>query len=119
MEAVAGGSFRRARAELGLSAFGMQVIDLPPNVTGYPEHDHSADGQEEVYIALRGWADVDVDGERVRLDRDTMLAVPSGVKRTLLPGDEGLRVVVVGGVPGQAYEPKGFTELGGPDPTAR
>jgi uncharacterized cupin superfamily protein len=116
MEAIASGSFRRARAELGITAFGLQVIDMPPNATGYPEHDHGHDGQEEVYVALRGWADVEIDGERLRLDNETMVSVKSDVKRKLFPGDEGLRVLVIGGVPGQAFAPVPLTELGGPDP---
>ena len=47
MEAIYGGAYKRARAELGVTAFGMQVIDFPPNFEGYPEHDHGTDGQEE------------------------------------------------------------------------
>ena len=31
MEAIYMGSYKRARAELGIEAFGMQVIDIPPN----------------------------------------------------------------------------------------
>ena len=41
MEAVFGGGFKRARAELGVESFGMQIIDMPPNFENYPEHDHS------------------------------------------------------------------------------
>jgi hypothetical protein len=47
-----GGGFCRARAGLGVSAFGMQVEHFPPNFEHFPEHDHTADGQEEVYTAL-------------------------------------------------------------------
>ena len=50
MEAVFGGGFKRARAELGVESFGMQIIDMPPNYDNYPEHDHEQDGQEEVYV---------------------------------------------------------------------
>jgi len=39
VEAIIGGSFRRARAALGVSAFGIQVIDLRPDEHRYPEHD--------------------------------------------------------------------------------
>ena len=31
MEAVYGGAFKRARAELGVESFGMQILDLPPS----------------------------------------------------------------------------------------
>src|SRR5438270_12440529 len=54
MEGAYGGAFKRARAELGVSSFGMQVLDLPPGLEQYAGHDHSEDRREEVYVALRG-----------------------------------------------------------------
>jgi uncharacterized cupin superfamily protein len=115
MEAIALGSFKRARAELGISSFGMQVMDLPPNNDLYPEHDHADDGQEEVYVALKGSADLEIEGERHRLEPDTMISVQPGVKRKLYTGDEALRVLIVGGTPGQVYEAPDNTQLGEPD----
>jgi mannose-6-phosphate isomerase-like protein (cupin superfamily) len=119
VEAIYRGAFKRARAALGVTAFGMQVIDIPPNVTGYPEHDHSEDGQEEVYVTLQGGGQIDVQGELVRLDRNTLVRVGPGTRRKVYPGDEGIRILVIGGVPGAAYEAPAVTELGAPDPTAR
>jgi uncharacterized cupin superfamily protein len=119
LEAIYGGSFKRARAELGVSAFGMQILDLPPGVTGYPEHDHGQDGQEEVYIVLRGSADMDIDGEQVALDPETLVRVAAGTKRKVLPGNKGARLLVIGGVPGAPYEAPAITELGAPDPMAQ
>jgi len=118
LESIYGGAFKRARAELGVSSFGMQIIDMPPHATAYPEHDHEKDGQEEVYIVLRGSAEMEIDGEHVSVDPDTLVRVASGTKRKVLPGDDGARVLVIGGVPGQAYEAPGVTELGAPDPMA-
>jgi mannose-6-phosphate isomerase-like protein (cupin superfamily) len=119
MEAIVRGSFKKARAELGITSFGLQVIDFPPKVDGYPEHDHSQDGQEEVYVVMRGDGEIDIEGERLPLDPETMVRVSAGTKRKLYPGDEGMRVLVVGGVPGEAYQVRDFTELGAPDPFAR
>jgi mannose-6-phosphate isomerase-like protein (cupin superfamily) len=119
VEAIYRGAFKRARAALGVTAFGMQVIDIPPNVTGYPEHDHSEDGQEEVYVTLQGGGQIDIQGELVRLDRNTLVRVGPGTRRKVYPGDEGIRILVIGGVPGAAYEAPAVTELGAPDPTAR
>ena len=116
MEAIVRGSFKKARAELGISSFGFQVIDFPPNVDGYPEHDHAQDGQEEVYVTMRGAGEIDIEGERIAIDPETMVRVSAGTKRKLYPGDEGMRVLVVGGVPGEAYAVRDFTELGAPDP---
>jgi mannose-6-phosphate isomerase-like protein (cupin superfamily) len=119
MEAIVRGSFKKARAELGVSSFGIQVIDMPPNVDAYPEHDHSQDGQEEVYVAMRGGGEIEIDGERHPIDPETMVRVSAGTKRKLYPGDEGMRVLVIGGVPGEAYAVRDYTELGAPDPFAR
>jgi mannose-6-phosphate isomerase-like protein (cupin superfamily) len=119
MEAIFLGGFKRARAELGVEAFGMQVIDMPPNNERYPEHDHAESGQEEVFVVLRGGGEIEVDGERVPLDRDTIVRVGSGATRKLWPGAEGIRVLALGGVPGKAYEAPDITKLGEPDPLAR
>lgn len=118
MEAIFRGGFKRARASLGVESFGMQIIDMPPGYENYPEHDHAEDGQEEVYLTLRGGGELEIDGERFPLDADHAARVGSGVKRKVWPGPEGIRVVVLGGVPGKAYEAPEITELGVPDPTA-
>lgn len=119
MEAAYLGGFKRARAELGVESFGMQVLDLPPNLENFPEHDHSGDGQEEVYLLLRGSADVEVEGERIPLDRDMMIRIGPGVNRKLYTGDEPARILALGGVPGKAYEAPDVTKLGEPDPLAK
>jgi mannose-6-phosphate isomerase-like protein (cupin superfamily) len=119
MEAVFGGAFKRARAELGVESFGVQVLDLPPNLEQFPEHDHSSDGQEEVYLVLRGSAEIEVEGERIPLDTETMIRVPSGVNRKIYTGSEPARVLAIGGVPGHAYEAPDVSKLGEPDPLAR
>ncbi len=119
MEAVFAGAYKRARAELGVEAFGFQVLDFPPNATRYPEHDHAEDGQEEVYIPLRGSGEIEIEGERHRLDPDTMVRVSPGVTRKIWTGDEAMRLLAIGGVPGQAYEAPEVSKLGAPDPLAQ
>jgi uncharacterized cupin superfamily protein len=118
MEAVYRGAFKKARAELGITAFGVQVIDLPPSADRYPEHDHAEDGQEELYVTLSGGGEIDIEGERFPLANETLVRVSSGTKRKLVAGPDGLRILVVGGVPGAAYEVRESTELGQPDPMA-
>jgi mannose-6-phosphate isomerase-like protein (cupin superfamily) len=116
MEAIYGGAFKRARAELGVESFGMQVMDLPPNLEQYPEHDHAEDGQEEVYMPLSGRAEIEIEGERVPLDAGTMVRVGPGVKRRIRTGSEPCRLLALGGAPGKAYEPPEMSKLGSPDP---
>ncbi len=118
MEAVYGGAFKRVRAELGAEAFGMQIIDLPPNFEGYPEHDHAGDGQEEVFFALRGGGEIEIAGERFPLDGNHVARVASGTMRKVWPGPDGIRLLIVGGVPGGVYEAPDVSKLGQPDPMA-
>ena len=118
MEAIYGGAFRKARAELGVTSFGFQVFDLPPNLDAYPEHDHSDEGQEEVYAVLSGSGEMEIEGERIPLEPETMIRVGAETRRKVFAADEPLRMLVIGATPGKAYEAKQFTELGEPDPMA-
>ena len=106
--------FYRARAGLGVSSFGLSIIEMPPDSTEYPEHDHSTEGlgpppeqlgQEEVYIALGGSGEVEVDGDRYQLDPEHVIRVGPSSKRKLLPGPQGMRLLAIGGVPGEAFDP--------------
>ncbi|MEZ5099973.1 MAG: hypothetical protein R3C15_09295 [Thermoleophilia bacterium] len=116
MEPMLGGVMRRARASLGVTSFGMQVEDLPGGTDFYPEHDESAfGGQEEVYTALAGSATLVVDGDEHLLEPGVFARVGPGVRRRIVPGPDGVRVLALGGVPGTfAVHP--WTELGAPDP---
>ena len=99
MEAAFGGGMKKARAELGVQSFGMQVIDLPPNYPDYPEHDHEEDGQEEVYSVMRGSGEIDVEGERMALTPEVLVRVGPGTKRKIFAGAEGVRLLALGGTP--------------------
>jgi mannose-6-phosphate isomerase-like protein (cupin superfamily) len=112
MEGAFGGGLKKARAELGVSSFGLQVVDLPPSYADYPEHDHAEENQEEVYLALRGSGQIEIDGERVDLTPDVLVRVGAAARRKIYPGENGLRVLAMGATPGKAYEAKAFTELG-------
>jgi mannose-6-phosphate isomerase-like protein (cupin superfamily) len=111
MEAGFGGGFVKARAELGVTAFGMQVIQLPPDYSDYPEHDHEESGQEEVFSVLGGSGWMDVEGERVELDGEMLVRIGSGTKRKVHSGPQGIRMLVIGGCPGEAYKVAATTEL--------
>jgi mannose-6-phosphate isomerase-like protein (cupin superfamily) len=111
MEAAHGGGFVKARAELGVTAFGFQVIQLPPDYSDYPEHDHAESGQEEVFLALTGSGWIDIEGERVELDAETLVRVGPASRRKVHAGPQGLRMLVIGGAPGEAYNLVPSTEL--------
>jgi mannose-6-phosphate isomerase-like protein (cupin superfamily) len=113
--------FHKAAAGLGVSSFGISIIDLAPGANDYPEHDHFEEGiggqmfakrpqqlgQEEVYAALEGSGTLEADGESYPLDADHIARVGPEVKRKVTPGPEGIRLLVVGATPGEPYETGG------------
>jgi mannose-6-phosphate isomerase-like protein (cupin superfamily) len=105
METRYGGSFKLARAELGVTSFGMHVLDFPPHADRHPEHDHRGDRQEEVYVTLAGSGAIELEGERLPLEPDTIVRVGPTVRRRILAGHQGLRLLALGGVPGEPYDP--------------
>ena len=104
------GFAKLVRDGLGVTAFGMQIMDLPPDYST-KSHDEADSGQEEVYLALRGSGAVLIDAEdkRLPLDADHVARVSPGTARTLTSGSDGLRALCVGGTPGKAYEPPDWT----------
>jgi uncharacterized cupin superfamily protein len=107
-----GGGFCRARAGLGVSAFGIQVENFPANFEHFPEHDHADDGQEEVYTLLAGSATLYVDGESFALEPGVFARVAPEATRKITTGSEGCRVLAIGGTPGAVYVAPAFTEEG-------
>jgi mannose-6-phosphate isomerase-like protein (cupin superfamily) len=120
MEAIYDGLARRARASLGVSGWGMQVMTLPPNWEGYPNHSHDATAQdpnqEEVYIPLEGSGVLYADEDIVELRPGMMVRVGPEQLRRIVPGEAGIRFVALGGTPG-TFEASPWTELGGPLPS--
>ncbi len=98
------------RAGLGITSFGAQIMDLPPDYSTR-SHDESSTGQEELYMGLQGSGAVliDASGERLVLDPDHVVRVGPSVARTLTSGPEGLRVLCIGAIPGAPYEVPDWT----------
>jgi len=108
----------RVAADLGVTAFGISIIEMEPGADEAPEHDHSPEGiggemfaerpgqlgQEEVYVALRGSGTVALDGEEYPLDPDHIVRIGPTVKRKVIAGPEGLRLLALGGIPGSPYD---------------
>jgi uncharacterized cupin superfamily protein len=116
-EAIFGGGFRRVRAGLGVSSFGLAVIDLPPNFQHFPEHDQTHDDQEEVYTPLTGKVTLTVGDEAYELEPGVFARVGATEKRKLITGDEPARILAMGATPGRAYVPPEFTEEGTKPPS--
>jgi mannose-6-phosphate isomerase-like protein (cupin superfamily) len=99
LAAIEHGAIKLAGDELGVRSFGLQVLDLPPGFTGYPEHDHAQDGQEEVYVVLAGSAEFTVAGDRVEAGAGSLVRVAPESTRKLVPGAEGVQILAIGCAP--------------------
>jgi hypothetical protein len=119
MEPIYDGIARRARASLGVTSWGMQLMSLPPNWDGHPNHVHDAGvedaNQEEVYIPLDGSGRLHADDEVIELRPGMMVRVGPEQRRRIVPGDDGIQFIALGGVPG-AFRASPWTEIGGPWP---
>ena len=98
------GQFVYAGKGLGVTAWGMNILRLPPNWAEYPEHDHAEDGQEEVYVVLQGSATLQAEGKSWPLDPGNLARVGPRVTRKIIPGSKGVMLLAIGGTPHKAYK---------------
>ena len=77
-------------------------VGLGRNITA--EHDHAGDGQEEVYVVLRGSARLRVGDHETELVEGDLVRVGPDTVRKILPGDRGVTVLALGGTPGKVFE---------------
>jgi mannose-6-phosphate isomerase-like protein (cupin superfamily) len=89
-----GYGFRKVRHALGVEAFGVNVIVMPPHYDGVF---HYHDEQDELYFVHSGTARVEVDDEERLLGPGGMVHVTSTTPRLVSnEGDEDLVLLVVG-----------------------
>jgi uncharacterized cupin superfamily protein len=101
--AISGIRFRPLRQALGVSSWGMSVLELEPHCTGYPEHDHASEGHEEVYVVLRGSVVLRADGGEHTLAQGDFVRVAPETTRKFVTLAEGATLLALGGTPGQPY----------------
>jgi quercetin dioxygenase-like cupin family protein len=102
---IPGIRFRFAREALGVSAWGMSVIELDANCSGYPKHDHGDDGHEEVYLVLSGSIVLQTDGGERSLAQGDFVRVAPQTVRKFVTREQGATLLALGGTPGKPYEP--------------
>ena len=94
-----GPGFRKIRRELGVTAFGINAIVLPPGIsTGFHWHDR----QEETYFVHAGTIEMEFgDGTRHRLEAGGLARVDPPTRRRIHNvGDVDAIYVIAGGADG-------------------
>ncbi|HYZ78690.1 MAG TPA: cupin domain-containing protein [Gaiellaceae bacterium] len=94
-----GYGFRSVRRALGVTAFGVNAIVMPPAFDGFL---HYHERQDELYLVHRGRARVEVGGEVRELGPGGLVHVESTTPRKVsnASDDEDLVLFVVGGKDG-------------------
>jgi len=103
--------WRPVRHHFGITSFGINawtgraVGDRIIN-----EHDEADtdDLSEELYLVTAGRAVFELDGERRDAPAGTFVFVAPAVKRTAFAEEPGTTILAIGGVPGKAYEVRGW-----------
>jgi mannose-6-phosphate isomerase-like protein (cupin superfamily) len=113
IDAMGDGTFRKVRRELGVTAFGVNVLVIQPGVVGRA---HWHDEQDELYFVHSGRARFDLPGESRELGPGGLVHVESTTPRRVTNvGDEELVMLVVGakdgyvGRDGNPADPELFT----------
>ena len=107
---------RFPRRALGCTAGGVGVEKLPAGLRTPFGHKHSQ--QEEIYVIAEGSGRIKLDDEVHDLQQWDVLRIGPGVMRKVYPGETGIRILVLGGVPGGEYVAPANSKLGEPDPMA-
>jgi len=93
-----GHGFRKVRAALGVTAFGVNAIVFPAHYEG-PNHFH--DTQDELYFVHRGTATFTFTGDEHVVEEGGLVHVESTTHRQISNRtDEDLVILVVGGKDG-------------------
>ena len=98
MEGSGNATWRLARKTLGAEAFGLNVVDIAPGGQ-IPEHNHTADNQEEVYIVLEGQATLVTAGQEQDGPAGTYARYAPEVNRTIRNNSDGMLRALLIGVP--------------------
>ncbi len=89
-----GYGFRKVRQALGVTAFGVNAVVMPPGFEGFH---HFHDEQDELYFVHQGSARIDVDGEERVLGPGGLCHVESTTPRKVSNGGaDDLVLLVIG-----------------------
>jgi len=99
------GNWQLVRRTLGIRAFGINVVEIPPGEQ-IPEHDEADRDQEEVFHVLSGNPTLVIDGEEHPVRAGTFARLDPVHRRTVRnDGDGSASVLIISAPRSSGYEP--------------
>ena len=99
------GNWLLVRRSLGVDAFGVNLVEIPPGER-IPEHDETARDQEELFLVIEGSPSLVVDGREIETPAGTFARLDPHLSRTVVNhGDEPAAVLIVSAPRTSGYEP--------------
>lgn len=104
-ECESAGNWHLVRRTLGLDAFGLNLVDIPPGEQ-IPEHDETDRDQEEVFFVLSGNPTLIIDGAEHPAPAGAFARLDPEHTRTVRnDGDEPASVLIASAPRSSGYEP--------------
>jgi quercetin dioxygenase-like cupin family protein len=99
------GNWLLVRRSLGVDAFGVNLVEIPPGER-IPEHDETERDHEELFLVLEGSPSLVVDGREIEAPAGTFARVEPQLSRTVVNhGDEPAAVLIVSAPRTSGYQP--------------
>jgi uncharacterized cupin superfamily protein len=99
------GNWLLVRRSLGVDAFGINLVEIPPGER-IPEHDETDRDQEELFLVLEGSPSLVVDGREIEAPAGTFARLDPQLSRTVVNNTEELAAVLIVSAPrSSGYQP--------------
>jgi quercetin dioxygenase-like cupin family protein len=99
------GNWMLARRSLGITSFGMNLVEIPPGER-IPEHDEAERDHEEVFIVISGSPTLMVEGREIPAPEGTYARLDPPVRRTMVNAtEEPATVLIVSAPRTSGFEP--------------
>ena len=99
------GNWLLARRSLGLGAFGMNLVEIPPGER-IPEHDETERDLVAVLVVPEGSPSLVVDGREIETPAGTFARLDPHLSRTVVNhGDDPAAVLIISAPRSSGYEP--------------
>jgi mannose-6-phosphate isomerase-like protein (cupin superfamily) len=104
-DAFANRKTHAVRRFLGVESFGVNACEANEGEALIPEHDEVPYGQEELFLVVKGRARFVCDGEEADVAPGEIVYAKPEVTRFAVALESPTLLLIVGGVPGEAYRP--------------